>query len=169
MAKATKKAVMIDNKASVATIKKNATSKKNATVTATKTVVSENKITSVSSFSNSNLNRKFMQNNIIWNIIHVFGYGESQVIGQRVRGKVANAKLANVQLLIKYLQTLQQPGTTISMETLFALNIYNNNFIDFLPKKIASVPENKSQRFQMKEIDTLHIEKLASEFISRFQ
>jgi len=85
----------------------------------------------------------------IYNTSHIFGYGESQMIGADKNGKVENGTLTTISPLITYLASIQQEGTTISMDTLFALNIYHDDFIDFIPNSDG----NLMQRFVWTDID----------------
>lgn len=94
-----------------------------------------------------------------WNIMHVFGYGESQMMSENKNGKANNSELPAIAPLISYLATQEQQGTTISMETLHALNMYKDQFVDFVPNSAG----NEWQRFAMADIDTSYIENLATE------
>ena len=95
-----------------------------------------------------------------WNVMHVFGYGQSQMIGPDKNGKAANDTLTTISPLISYLATQQQQGTTISMSTLRALNMFNNKFVDFIPN---SLDGNTWQRFEVADIDPSYIDNLATE------
>ena len=95
-----------------------------------------------------------------WNVMHIFGYGESQMIGSDKNGKVESSTLSTIAPLMSYLATKQQPGTDISLSTLYSLNIYNSKFVDFLPKDTAA---NKRQRFAYADLDDSYINNFATE------
>ena len=95
-----------------------------------------------------------------WNTMHIFGYGESQMIGPDKNGKVANDTLSTIAPLISYLASLQQEGTNISMENLFALNMFKEEFIDFYPNTMIA---NKAQRFKMVDLDLTTLNNFADE------
>jgi hypothetical protein len=94
-----------------------------------------------------------------WNTIHLFGYGESQIISKTSNNKVAIDKLTTVAPLLTYLSTIQQEGTTISPETMHVLSVFNGLFVDFF----SNTNENKLQRFEWSNIDTNYIDALATQ------
>ena len=98
-----------------------------------------------------------------WNTIHIFGYGESQVIGNEANGKVANGDLKMLAPLLTVLAKKQQKGTKITLEDTHVLNIFNGAFVDFRPRGM----KNKGQRFAWNDINTKTINKLADELISK--
>ena len=98
-----------------------------------------------------------------WNTIHIFGYGESQVIGDKANGKTPNGALKTLAPLMSYLASKQQKGTKISLDDTHALNIFNGSFVDFRPRGA----KNKGQRFEWSEIDAKAINKFADELISK--
>jgi hypothetical protein len=95
-----------------------------------------------------------------WNTIHVFGFGQSQMIGPDKNGGVANDELSSVSPLIDYLASIQQEGTSINPDTFHVFNIYQGQFIDFVANTRTG---NKSQRFNMADIDTTTVDNLADE------
>lgn len=99
----------------------------------------------------------------IWNTIHIFGYGESQVIGKEKNGKVPNSELKTIEPLLSYLAGIQQKGTKVKRDDLHALNILNNAFIDFIPKS----RENKHQRFAWNELDIKQIDKFTTDVLDK--
>ena len=99
-----------------------------------------------------------------WSTIHIFGYGETQIIGKEHNGKVANTKLKALEALIAALAETQQKGTKVNLNDTHALNIFNGAFIDFRPKPAA---KNKPQRFAWSEVKTEDIDRLVKELISK--
>ena len=99
-----------------------------------------------------------------WNTIHIFGYGESQVIGMNHNGTIANSELKGLTALLAGLAEKQQKGTEISLENAHAINIFNNAFIDFIPKE---KPKNKRQRFAWSEVDAKLLQKFSDELVMK--
>lgn len=99
----------------------------------------------------------------IWNVVHLFGYGETQVIGAEINGKVANANLKTLEPFLTYLSGLQQKGTKIALKDLHSLNILNGTFIDFSSRD----PKNKSQRFNWTDINPKQVSKFVDEAIKK--
>lgn len=98
-----------------------------------------------------------------WTTIHVFGYGESQMIGPDKNGATTNSNLNTLAPLVSYLASMQQAGTTINMEQLFALNMFNQLFVDFFPNN----KDNKMQRFELDGLDMSYINNLADELANK--
>lgn len=91
-----------------------------------------------------------------WNSIHIFGYGETQLIGHNINRKLPNEKLKALKPIIENLVSSQQKGTKVSLEDTHSINIFNNEHVDFFP--LSS--KNKTQRFPWTDIDSKRINKL---------
>ena len=98
----------------------------------------------------------------VWSTIHIFGYGESQVMGINLNRKTANSELKALAPLLAALAAQQQKGTILTLGNAYAINIFNDAFIDFLPNEPS---KNKQQRFAWSDIDHKAINKLASEIL----
>jgi len=99
----------------------------------------------------------------VYDSMHIFGFGLSQMVGPVKNGKVASNTLTTLAPLLTYLASQQQTGTDISEVTLHALNVINNGgsgFIDFLPKDVTG---NLHQRFMMADIDMTTVDNFADE------
>jgi hypothetical protein len=97
-----------------------------------------------------------------WNSIHIFGYGETQLIGHDINRKSPNEKLKTLKPIIENLVSFQQKGTKISLEDTHTINIFNNGHVDFFP--LSS--KNKTQRFPWADLDAKRINKLFTELQS---
>jgi hypothetical protein len=95
-----------------------------------------------------------------WNTIHIYGYGESQIISNDANRKVANDKLSTISPLLSFLATKQQEGTSVNIENLHTLNIANGTFIDFVP---LFGNNNKMQRYLWNDVDITLIDNIADE------
>jgi hypothetical protein len=98
-----------------------------------------------------------------WDTIHIFGYGETQLIGSTANGKIANSELKSLAALYTALAAKQQKGTKITAGGTHALNIFNGSFIDFRPMD----EKNASQRIAWIDADVKAVNKLADELISK--
>jgi hypothetical protein len=98
-----------------------------------------------------------------WSTIHIFGYGESQVIGHGTNGKVANVQLKALAPLYATLTKRQQKGTKINPESTHALNIFNGSHIDYRPR----MGTGGGQRIAWADADTKAINNLAKELMSK--
>lgn len=72
--------------------------------------------------------------------MHVFGYGESQMIGE-INGSVSNEQLTTISPLLDYLSSIQQPETVINSENLLSLTIASGVLVRF-------TPNNNGNKFQ---------------------
>ena len=100
-----------------------------------------------------------------WNTIHVFGYGESQVIGSKANGKAPNGQLKSLAPLFAALAKKQQKGTKISLDDTHALNIFNEAFVEFHPNGAKNI----GQRFTWADVNTKTVNKLADELLAKSQ
>ena len=91
--------------------------------------------------------------------IHIYGYGETQLIEGDISSKMANSDLKALQPFIDYLSAHQQKGTKISLENTHAINVFSDKFVEFR----SSNEKNKNQRFMWGDIDKKSIERLKKE------
>ena len=99
-----------------------------------------------------------------WSTMHVFGYGETQIIGADVNGKLASTELKAIEPLLVSLAGKQQKGTKIKPDNIHSLNIFNNSFVDYRPKPGSN---SEPQRFAWSDVDTKAVEKLATELTGK--
>ena len=93
-----------------------------------------------------------------WNTLHIFGYGEVQLIGKDLNKKVATSLLTKVQPVVDNVYSFKPVGNTAT-EEYHAINIFNNMFADW-QSKAAGV---KGWRTQYAELNTVAIEELVAE------
>lgn len=95
--------------------------------------------------------------------LHIFGYGETQVIGQdgetSVNKKVASSSLTGVQAVVDNVLSKKPADSTASADV-HAVNIFNNLFADFQPK------EGKGFRVELTELDKALIDALVAEVLA---
>ncbi len=94
-----------------------------------------------------------------WNTIHVFGHGQTQIIGKEANGAIPSEGLKSVGPLLEHLASLRKKGTKLSLDELHSLNILNGLFIDFRSGRDS----NSHQRFGWADINPRLAEKLANE------
>ena len=100
-----------------------------------------------------------------WNAVHVFGYGETQIVGRDINGKIANAKLKALEPLFVHLAEKQQKGTKITLADTRVLTFFNGTSISFHPKPNS---KNKTQSLAWTDIDQKYIDKLVKELNAFF-
>jgi hypothetical protein len=94
-----------------------------------------------------------------WSSIHIYGYGETQLLGRNTNIKVQNEKVKSIASFVEHLVTMQQKGANISMENIHVINISNNSFIDFRPRN----EKNIHQRFEWSDKISTHLIELIKE------
>lgn len=95
--------------------------------------------------------------------LHIFGYGETQVIGQDgttpVNKKVASSELTGVQAVVDDVYS-HKPVDNPATNDYHAVNIFNNMFADFQPK------EGESFRVPFEELNKALIDALVAEVLA---
>ena len=96
--------------------------------------------------------------NQTWNTIHIFGYGETQIIGKDFNKKVPTSVLTTVQAVVDNVYSFKPEGNT-SIEEYHAINIFNTMFADWQPKQ----SDVEGWRTQYSDLDSAVIEALVAE------
>jgi hypothetical protein len=93
-----------------------------------------------------------------FNTIHIFGYGETQLISSDSNKKVATLTLTKVQAVIDNVYS-KKPADNNAGTDYHAINIFNDMFADYLPK----TRDEKSFRVEYKDLDATLINELVEE------
>jgi hypothetical protein len=100
---------------------------------------------------------------ISWATIHIFGYGETQIIGDdKMNKKFNTTDLTKVQDVVNYAYSLKPEGNEAPKEY-HAINIFRDSQIHFIPKDSSF----ESWRFEYADLDTTTIDALATELIDK--
>lgn len=94
-----------------------------------------------------------------WNTIHIFGYGETQIIGKDLNKKVPTSVLTSVQPVVDNVYSKKPVDNNASFEY-HAVNIFNDMFADFQPQT------GNAFRTKYVDLDATLIEALASEIVA---
>jgi hypothetical protein len=96
--------------------------------------------------------------------LHIFGYGETQVIGQDgetpVNKKAASSQLTGVQAVVDNVLANKPADVTLQTTDYHAVNIFNDMFADFQPK------EGEGFRVPFAELDKALIDSLVAEVLA---
>ena len=93
-----------------------------------------------------------------YNTLHIFGYGEVQVIGKDLNKKVATSELTKVQAVVDNVYSFK-PEENTATEEYHAINIFNGMFADWQTKQ-ADV---KGWRTEYAKLDAEAIAALVAE------
>lgn len=96
-----------------------------------------------------------------WRSIHVFGYGNTRLIGTNGTADASTASLKALAPFLASLAAIQQKGTNVALEEVHSLSIFNGAFADFRPGS----GKNKPQRFAWADIDHKLVDKLQAEIM----
>jgi hypothetical protein len=100
-------------------------------------------------------------NVVEYNTIHIFGYGESQLIGKGLNDKVETSKLTLADAVVSNVFS-KKPTDNTSTIDFHSINIFNNLFADFTSKEKGS----KSFRVKYEELDTDLLTSFVNEVIA---
>jgi LPS sulfotransferase NodH len=99
-----------------------------------------------------------------WSTLHIFGYGETQLIGKDLNKKVPTLVLTTVQAVIDNVYSFKPEGNTAT-EQYHAINIFNNMFADWQTAQQGV----EGWRVQYPELDATLIDALVAEIIAYVQ
>jgi hypothetical protein len=104
--------------------------------------------------------------------LHIFGYGETQVIGQDgetpVNKKAASSQLAGLQAVVDNVFS-KKPADNPTTNVYHAVNIFNNMFADYQPHvDLGGSAINTQQGFRVPfaELDKALIDSLVAEVLA---
>jgi hypothetical protein len=96
-----------------------------------------------------------------WSTLHIFGYGETQLIGKDLNKKVPTSVLTTVQAVIDNVYSFKPEGNTAT-EQYHAINIFKDMFADWQ----TSQQGVKGWRVQFAELNQSAIDALVAEVIA---
>lgn len=99
---------------------------------------------------------------IKWSTIHIFGYGETQLIGKDLNKKVKTSELTTVQAVIDNVYSLK-PEDNLATTEYHSINIFNDMFSDWATKD----KETKGWRTQYSLLDATLIDALITEITGK--
>ena len=94
-----------------------------------------------------------------FNTLHIFGYGETQVITDTENKKVASDELSDVQPVVDNVYSLKPADSDASADYI-TINIFNGLFVDY--------SDNEGRRFRVEysELDSALIDALVEEVLN---
>ena len=96
-----------------------------------------------------------------WSTLHIFGYGETQLIGNDLNKKVNTSVLTTAQAVIDNVYSFKPEGNTAT-EQYHAINIFNDMFADWQ----TSQKGVEGWRVQYPELDATAIDALVAEIVA---
>jgi hypothetical protein len=93
-----------------------------------------------------------------WSTLHIFGYGETQLIGTDSNKKVPTSALTKVQAVVDNVYSFKPEGNTAT-EEYHAINIFNDLFADWQTKQQGV----EGWRVQFAELNKTALDELVAE------
>ena len=93
-----------------------------------------------------------------WSTLHIFGYGETQLIGKDFNKKVPSTVLTTLTNVVNNVYSFKPEGNEAT-EEYHAINIFNTMFSDWQPKS----SDAKGWRTEYAELDATAIDALVAE------
>ena len=97
--------------------------------------------------------------------LHIFGYGETQVIGQdgetSVNKKVSSSGLTSLTAVVDNVYSFK-PADNLAPNQYHAINIFDNLFADYQPKE-----DFKDWRVDWADLDKTYIDALVAEVLAQ--
>lgn len=91
-----------------------------------------------------------------YNTLHIFGYGETQLIGDDFNKKVSSSDLTKLQAVVDNVWSTKPSGSDAS-QSYHAINIFNDLFADWQPNSGSGF------RTQYADLDKVEIDALVDE------
>jgi hypothetical protein len=91
-----------------------------------------------------------------WSSLYIFGYGETQLIGEDFNKKVLTSELTKVQAVVNNLYSFKPEGSTAT-EDYHLVNVFENAFGSYVPK------DAEQWRVTYADLDAVAIEELVAE------
>ena len=96
-----------------------------------------------------------------WSTLHIFGYGETQLIGNNLNKKVSSSALTTLQAVIDNVYSFK-PADNTANEEYHAINIFKGMFADWQTKDSAV----KGWRTEYAELNATLIDALVAEIVA---
>lgn len=101
----------------------------------------------------------------VLNTLHIFGYGETQIIGKdgdvSVNKKVATSGLLKAQAVVDDVYS-KKPAENTSPNEYRAINVFNKMFADYHPSA-----DNNSWRVKWAELNHAAVDELVAEVLAK--
>lgn len=94
-----------------------------------------------------------------WSTLHIFGYGETQLIGDNFNYKTSTSNLASAPAVVADVYSKKPDGSDASSDY-HAVNIFNDMFADYQPNSGSGF------RVQYAELNQVLIDALVEEILA---
>ena len=97
--------------------------------------------------------------------IHIFGYGETQIIGNDNNGKVQSSELTNLVALVDHIKTFL-PESGVTLTDYHVIHIFEGSDVRYLGVGTEDRKEDTSFSVKYDQINTVILDTFVNEVIS---
>lgn len=97
--------------------------------------------------------------------IHIFGYGETQIIGETNNGKVQSSSLTTLTPFVDHIKTFL-PESGVTLTDYHVIHIFNGMDVRYLGQSVEDGTINTSFSVGFNQIDQTLLTELTNEIIS---
>lgn len=98
--------------------------------------------------------------------IHVFGFGDTQIIGKDNNGMVKSTELTTLPTFIDHVKTFL-PATGVTLTDYHVIHIFNSSDVRYLGKQAQDKKENTSFSVKWNQLNEVILNDLVNEIISK--
>jgi hypothetical protein len=98
--------------------------------------------------------------------IHVFGYGETQIIGETNNGKVQSSELTSLTAFVDHIKTFL-PATGVTLTNYHVIHIFEGSDVRYLGVGTEDRKEETSFSVKYDQIDIVILDTFVNEIISK--
>ena len=97
--------------------------------------------------------------------IHIFGYGETQIIGENNNGKIQSSELTNLGALVDHIKTFL-PTTGVTLTNYHVIHIFEGSDVRYLGVGTEDRKEETSFSVRYNQITPALLDNFVNEVIS---
>lgn len=98
--------------------------------------------------------------------IHIFGYGDVQIIGKENNGIVKSSELTTLQTLVDHVKTFL-PATGVTLNDYHVIHVFKRMDVRYLGKQLEDNKINTSFSVKIESLNQGILEAFVSELVSK--
>lgn len=98
--------------------------------------------------------------------IHIFGFGDTQIIGKENNGIVKSTELTTLPAFVDHVKTFL-PATGVTLTDYHVIHIFNKTDVRYLGKQTEDKKENTSFSVRWNQVNEVILNDLVNEIISK--
>ena len=98
--------------------------------------------------------------------IHVFGFGDTQIIGKDNKGMVKSSELTKLETFVTHVKTFL-PATGVTLTDYHVIHIFDKNEVKYLGQQAQDKKANTSFSVKWAQINEVILNEFVDEIISK--